>query len=230
MCRAGGEGESSGWKCENSSPLKAARDVAWEMRAAAGQGFHTQRDSGKSQEQDNPGRQMRQKGRGAEPGGRGGGRSGRRAGHFKEQRIKQAEKLRGGQMSVAQEERRKGKQEQTRNFKYPSLSASFQRGVAGTKEVKETRVSPKGAAETHVTRTPDIFSTAFSGVTWIATVATWIATVAASFRASKHSSWWKPIQNGVPKDQAIRSPNFMEILVRFIKIPENMTMRFILFN
>lgn len=109
MCRAGGEGESLGWKCGNSSPLNAARDVAWEMGAAAGGVFHTQRDSGKSKEANSQGKQVPQ------------ARAGRRQAAAEDRGLaaerralermknKAGKTRREGQMSAVEEERRERK-------------------------------------------------------------------------------------------------------------------------
>lgn len=56
------KGESCWWKCENSSSLNVGRDVAWEPGAAAVGVVHTQRDSGKSKEENSRGKQMQKKG------------------------------------------------------------------------------------------------------------------------------------------------------------------------
>lgn len=111
MCSEGGGGASFWWKCENSSSLNVVRDVAWEMGAAAGRVFHTQQDSGKSKKANKQGKQAEDR-----------GEEGARAGWRTLTRIKNkaVRNLREGQMSEAEQARRKRKYERTAILNTPT--------------------------------------------------------------------------------------------------------------
>lgn len=84
-------GEAYWRPCENSSSLNAGYDVAWELWAATGGVFHTQRDSGKGNEENNQCKQMQKKGWGGVKLQGSREVSLERQEHLQEQRIKQWE-------------------------------------------------------------------------------------------------------------------------------------------